>query len=143
MTVIITCPDCGTVTAFDQIQRDSTEFCQHCDYPLFWARPDGPTLVSTNGTDVSRRRLPGTGGRLVIGSRPCPVCGEQNPLNGVHCIRCSSLLDPPPVVATPAPQPPGPPALPPPPVPAKNWWPWIALGVGVVILLVGLGFWIW
>jgi len=124
MTVIITCPDCGTVTAFDQIQRDSTEFCQHCDFPLFWARPDGPALVSSNGTDVSRRRLPGTGGRVVVGSRSCPVCGEQNPLNGVHCIRCSSLLDPP-------------------PAPTRNWWPWIALGVGVVILLVGLAFWIW
>ena len=142
MSVTITCPECGTITTFDQIQRDSTEFCQRCDYPLFWARPDGPALVSTSNIDVSRRRLPGTGGRLVVGSRPCPECGEQNPLNGVYCIRCSALLDPLPVPEPPPPPAPLPPP-PPPPEPARNWWPWIVLGVGVVILLVALGYWIW
>ncbi len=142
MSVTITCPECGTITTFDQIQRDSTEFCQRCDYPLFWARPDGPALVSTSDIDVSRRRLPGTGGRLVVGSRPCPECGEQNPLNGVYCIRCSALLDPLPVPEPPPPPAPLPPP-PPPPEPVRNWWPWIVLGVGVVILLVALGYWIW
>ena len=142
MSVTITCPECGTITTFDQIQRDSTEFCQRCDYPLFWARPDGPALVSTSNIDVSRWRLPGTGGRLVVGSRPCPECGEQNPLNGVYCIRCSALLDPLPVPEPPPPPAPLPPP-PPPPEPARNWWPWIVLGVGVVILLLALGYWIW
>jgi hypothetical protein len=143
MTVTITCPECGTIAQFEQIQRESAEFCQRCDYPLFWARPDGPELVSSNGVDVTRRRLPGTAGRLTIGSRPCPECGEQNPLNGVHCIRCDALLDPEPEPEPEPPPPPSPPPPPPPPEPATRWWLWVLLAVSIIVLLVILGFWIW
>ncbi len=137
----ITCPECSQVSEFEALRRSADEFCSHCDYPLFWARPDGPALLDNGTVDDSRRRLPGTGGRMTVGSRACPECAEQNPLSGVLCIRCGSLLDPPPPIE-PLPEPePAPP--PPAPVvvvvpPKRRWWPWVVLGVAVVVLVVVL-----
>jgi hypothetical protein len=141
MPTTITCPDCGDIAEFDALRREATEFCPSCDFPLFWARPDGPHLVSLDSVDTSRRRLPGTAGRMTIGNRVCPACGEQNPFGITNCIRCDSLLDPPPpepVIELPPP---------PPPVviiePQRNWWPWILGGVTAALLLILLIVWIW
>lgn len=141
MTTTITCPECGQVTEFDGMRREATEFCSNCDYPLFWARPDGPQLVTVESSDTTRRRLPGTAGRMVIGHRLCPECGEQNPMGNTNCIRCNALLDPPPpepVVVI----------VPPPPPPVviieekRNWWPWILGGITAALLLVLLIVWL-
>ena len=99
----IVCPDCGQHARFDTVQRAADEFCTNCDYPLFWVQPARPELVSSNGELVSRRRLPGTGGKLTIGHQLCPSCGELNPLTAWFCSRCGADLDPKPV---PAPAPP-------------------------------------
>ncbi len=141
MPTNITCPDGGQVAEFDALRREATEFFPNCDFPLFWARPDGPQLVGADFVDTTRRRLPGTAGRMTIGNRVCPACGEQNPFGITNCIRCDSLLDPPPpepVIELPPP---------PPPVviiePQRNWWPWILGGVTAALLLILLIVWIW
>lgn len=142
-TTTITCPDCGQVSEFDGLERAADEFCSHCDYPLFWARPDGPALVAAESADTSRRRLPGAEGKLIVGGRLCPECGEQNRPGAIHCIRCDALMDPPPpepiVIVEAAPPPPPPPPAPEP----RNWWPWIAGGITVALLIILLVVWLW
>ncbi len=142
MPTTITCPDCGQVSEFDGLERAADEFCPHCDYPLFWARPDGPQLVALEGVDTSRRRLPGAEGKLIVGGRLCPECGEQNRPGAVNCVRCDALMDPPPPEPVVVEEPPPPPPPPPAPEP-RNWWPWILGGVTAALLLVLLIVWLW
>jgi len=132
---VITCPDCGQVTSLDAVRHSADEFCTHCDFPLFWARPEGFASEAIDDTDVSRRRLPGTGGRLTVGHRPCPSCGEQNHISAVRCIRCKALMDP----APPPPMYVPPPPFYNPPVEPKSrwkWWYWVIIGAVVVAALV-------
>jgi len=137
----ITCPDCGHLATFDSVMRGADEFCPTCDYPLFWVKSDLPGGMLSDGVDATRRRLPGAGGRAIIGSRPCPACSEQNRLSAINCIRCGSLMDPPPepepepVFEVPAPTPP--PPLPPTPEPPL--WPlWAAVGAGLAVWVLYL-----
>ena len=132
----IVCPECGLVTTLPGIRRASDEFCSHCDFPLFWAPTAVPLSTETTTNDSTLRRLPGAGGRLLIGTRVCPVCGELNSIAEHFCTRCSSDMDPhPEPVPLPEPDPPPPP---PPPAPAKkrHWWPWIIAAFVVVSIVV-------
>lgn len=132
----VVCPECGTVSTLPAIRRASDEFCPHCDFPLFWAPSAVPESSASESTDSTLRRLPGAGGRLIVGSRVCPTCGELNLLSAVRCTRCDGEMDPAPVVV---PEPPPPPApLPPPPAPPakRPWWPWVVLAVVVVAAVV-------
>lgn len=133
----IVCPQCGLITTLPGIQRASTEFCSHCDYPLFWAPTAVPMAVASVGSDTTLRRLPGAGGRILIGTRVCPVCGELNPVSEQYCTRCHSDMDPQPVVEIEEeiPPPPPPPAPPPPPK-KRNWIPWIIVGAITVLVIV-------
>jgi hypothetical protein len=142
MTEIV-CPECGLVTPLAAIRRAADEFCPHCDYPLFWA-PTAVSLVTGSiANDATLRRLPGAGGRMLIGTIVCPSCGELNPMNVDDCIRCGSPFHP--VEEEPEPEPPPPP--PPPPLPEPEprswWWLWALLtavvGVaGGILLLLAL-----
>ena len=127
----LVCPECGTVTTLPAIRRASDEFCSHCDFPLFWAPSAVPEATATASSDTTLRRLPGAGGRLIVGSRVCPTCGELNLLSAVLCVRCNGEMDPAPVVA-----PPPPPLPPPAPVVKRRWWPWVVLAVVVVAGIV-------
>lgn len=134
----ITCPDCGFQADFERMRRGADEFCPNCDFPLFWAKSDVPMGVLEEAADATRRRLPGAGGRLTIGSRTCPECTELNRLSATHCIRCGADLDPPP---PPEPEPiPEPivvvvPPPPPPPAPAPTWPLWVAVAVGTALFI--------
>src|SRR3712207_1525286 len=90
----VTCPECGLVSPLTTIRKSAEEFCPHCDFPLFWAKSSLTVTTTTSSTGVSLRRLPGAGGRLVVGTKVCPACGELNPLGETHCIRCAAELDP-------------------------------------------------
>jgi hypothetical protein len=135
----IVCPECGQISTLPAIRRNSDEFCTHCDFPLFWAPSAVPLATQTMGSDTTLRRLPGAGGRQLIGTRVCPTCGELNPVDEHQhlCLRCNNELDPQPVFE-PEPEPEIPP--PPPPAPVvvqkRNWWPWIILAAVVVITIV-------
>jgi Double zinc ribbon len=125
----IACPECGMVTDLPVIRRSAEEFCGHCDYPLFWAPAAAPLIAGDAANDATLRRLPGAGGRLLIGTQVCPACGELNPLNEDFCIRCGTSFHPEP---EPEPEPEPPPPLPPPepePEPRSWWWLWVALTV--------------
>jgi hypothetical protein len=129
----ITCPECGRQTEHASIRRSAEEFCQHCDYPLFWVSSTVPTTTPGANSDSTLRRLPGAGGRHRVGSKICPDCGELNPLGETHCLRCSAELDPkpvepPPVIVAPPPPPPPPPEPEPEPI-ATPWWWWAAAAV--------------
>jgi ribosomal protein L40E len=130
----ITCPECGHLATFEAMRRAAEEFCPNCDYPLFWAPSNVPVAVATQGSDATLRRLPGAGGRVVIGTKICPACGEHNVLSATICIRCSSDLDP----KEPEPEPEPEPVLlqiPPPPMEAtkkRRRWLWILLAIVVV-----------
>ena len=132
----VTCPECGTVAMVALTRRDSDDFCRQCDYPLFWT-PSKIVLESGSTTGDSLRRLPGTSGRVMVASVPCPHCAEGNLLTAVLCARCGGDMNPPvpaPVVAAPPPPPPAPAPAPKQPVP---WWVW-ALGGTTLLLLIAL-----
>lgn len=132
----VTCPECGTVAMVALTRRDSDDFCRQCDYPLFWT-PSKIVLESGSTTGDSLRRLPGTSGRVMVASVPCPHCAEGNLLAAVLCARCGGDMNPPvpaPVVAAPPPPPPAPAPVPRQPVP---WWVW-ALGGTTLLLLIAL-----
>jgi hypothetical protein len=135
----ITCPECGLITDLPAIRRSAEEFCQHCDYPLFWAPSAVPLVAGTTANDATLRRLPGAGGRMLIGTLVCPTCGELNPMSEVWCIRCGSPLHPLPPEPEPEPPPPPPP---PPPEPEPEvrslWWVWVLVTVAVG-LIGGIG----
>ncbi len=137
----VTCPECGHETELLTIRRSADEFCRHCDYPLFWAPTGLPGTVPGGNSDATLRRLPGAGGRQRIGSKICPVCGELNPLTEIHCIRCTSELDPKPEPEPePEPEPPPPPPEPvyvaPEPDPEPSWWWFIGSMVGLAVVSV-------
>jgi hypothetical protein len=140
----IVCPECGLVTSLTAIRRAADEFCAHCDYPLFWAPTALPLVTGATASDATVRRLPGAGGRMMIGTLVCPACGELNPMSEIDCIRCGSPLHP--VVAEPEPEPPPPPPPPAPeplPEPRSWWWLWVLLTgivgvIGAVLLILAL-----
>lgn len=131
----ITCPECGQVTDLPAIRRAADEFCTHCDYPLFWAPSSVPLMSGGPSSDTTLRRLPGAGGRMLVGTQVCPVCGELNPMSVTHCIRCTADLNPPPPEPEPEP-------LPPPPAPEpvveepNRWWLWLLLALAFMIVTV-------
>jgi hypothetical protein len=136
----ITCPECGQVSEFTSIRRAHDEFCSHCDYPLFWAPSSIPIVSGGPATDATLRRLPGAGGRMLIGTQVCPSCGELNPIGEAqtHCIRCSADLHPKP------PEPPPPPPPPPEPEPEpmiveeSRWRWWLIVALVFVIVTVAV-----
>jgi hypothetical protein len=131
----ITCPECGQVTDLVAIRRAADEFCTHCDYPLFWAPSSAPLLTGGPSSDTTLRRLPGAGGRMLLGAQVCYACGELNPTAATHCIRCTVDLNPPEPEVEPAPLPP--PAAPEPVVEEPNqWWLWLLLALAFVIVTV-------
>ena len=133
----VLCPECGLVTTVPAMRRAADEFCTHCDYPLFWAPSAVPVSTGGEGSDTTLRRLPGAGGRQLIGTRVCLTCGELNGLVAQFCTRCGNDMDPPVIVPEPEPEPePLPPPPPPPPPPGFDWAPIIVL---VVSLLVAAG----
>ena len=143
----IRCPSCSTDVPLTNgsLQADAAGFCPHCDYPLFFA-PTKNQLVVEENTEASLRRLPGTGGHVIVGKRTCPNCGENNEMKDTvtHCWRCDALLDPPPPPPKAVEQPPPPPPPAPPPAPEpRNWWPWILGGVTAALLIVLLIVWLW
>lgn len=129
----ITCPECGLITTLPGIRRSADEFCRHCDYPLFWAPTALPVAAEAGSTEATLRRLPGVGGRRLIGTEVCHECGELNPMSETHCIRCGVDLHPAPPEPEPEPLPPPlpPPPEAPPPEPRSRWWLWLILVVVV------------
>jgi ribosomal protein L40E len=140
----IVCPECSQVTDLVAVRRAAEEFCAQCDFPLFWAPSAAPMATPGVSSDSTMRRLPGASGRRQIGTKVCPECGELNPMKETHCGRCSSELDPKPVVVPP---PVVRMALPEPePVveaPRRKWWFWaIAAALAtievVIVVIVAL-----
>lgn len=140
----VTCPECGRPTELAAIRRSSEEFCQHCDYPLFWASTTVPSTSPGANSDSTLRRLPGAGGRHRVGSKDCPECGELNPLSATLCLRCQAELDPKPpapvvIVAPPPAPPPAPvPVAPPVDVRVVPWWWWWLSGAVVSVAIATL-----
>lgn len=130
----VVCPECGQVSTLPSIRRASDEFCTHCDFPLFWAPTAVPAETVSASNDSTLRRLPGAGGRLLIGTRVCPTCGELNSIAEKFCTRCHNDMDPQPVIA--APPPPPPPPAPEPLPPKKRWWPWVAFAAITLVVIV-------
>jgi hypothetical protein len=124
----IVCPECSHITSLVAVRRAAEEFCEHCDYPLFWAPSAVPMASPGSSNAATMRRLPGAAGRRQIGTRVCPSCGELNQHKVTHCVRCTSELDPKPVVEPPPPPPvvrvlePEPEPV---PVPKRPWWIWL------------------
>ncbi|SDC59860.1 hypothetical protein SAMN05216410_1990 [Sanguibacter gelidistatuariae] len=138
----VTCPECGTPSDIMNGRRDASDFCPSCDFPLFWSS----TAIAVRGADDDSgdalRRLPGTSGKGVSYSVPCPTCGELNLPTAWVCLRCAgSMTPPPPPVLAPVPQPvPAPP--PPTPVvpleeaPRFRWWVLVAAALALTTFVV-------
>jgi hypothetical protein len=129
----VTCPECGTVATVALTRREASDFCAQCDYPLFWT-PSKILLDTGTTSGDSLRRLPGTSGRVTVGSVACPHCAEGNLLTAQTCVRCGGLMDPPaPEVVVAAP----PPAPAPPPEPERRTpvWVWVVAGTTLVLLV--------
>lgn len=112
----------------DQPRPSAEWFCPRCDFPLFWASPPPPDRKPST---QARYRLPGTGGRTVVGAEACWYCGEMNEPGKGECFRCAASIPkpaPPVPMVAPAPQPDAvtvPVALPMPTI----TWPYVAAGV--------------
>lgn len=131
----IVCPECGRTSDLVAIRRSAEEFCVHCDFPLFWAPSNLPTTTPGTSAEGSRRRLPGAGGRLKVGSLDCWSCGELNSLSDTHCHRCGSDLHPEPEVEEVVV--PDLPPVPPPEIQELPWWRWL-IPAGTVVLAAGI-----
>jgi hypothetical protein len=133
----MTCPECGESQMIDPAQRRAEDFCQRCDFPLFWAR-NAVVPLTTDETGASLRRLPGTVGRAATASVACPHCGEPNSPTAIICIRCSQPM----ILAQPEPEPePEPVYIPPPPEPEPEpgfplWWVVGASAALVIITII-------
>ncbi len=132
--VEVVCPQCGTETRLDEVRRHADSFCPVCDYPLFWVvDPVGPTIIDLEEAE-HRRRLPGVAGKQILVARACWNCFEDNPADGITCVRCGSPLDPPEIVEPP------PPVVvevvAPEPEPATDWTVWVLVGGLLVFVLV-------
>jgi len=137
--VTITCPDCGASAMVELTRRDALDFCQRCDFPLFWARDQVILGEPMDSSDDSLRRLPGTLGRVVIASVPCPHCNEPNLPTASLCVRCGLGMQ-----ASPPPPPPRPvpvslpePALEPLEDAPNHWWIWL-LVLLTLLLVAGI-----
>lgn len=140
--VSITCPECGAPATFDPTRRDATDFCMHCDFPLFWSRERIPVGEAADAGEDALRRLPGALGRVVIASVPCPHCNELNLPSAVYCARCDLAMQyspppPPPPVAVQLPAP-EPPMLPPEEDPQRMWIWWVLLIAMFLLAAAGL-----
>ena len=91
--VEVECPGCGLVAVGEAPRPTAAWFCPRCDYPLFWASPPAEEQPASR---QARQRLPGTGGRSVVGAEACWYCGEQNEPDGQACFRCAATLPKPP-----------------------------------------------
>lgn len=119
----VTCPECGTLATINVGGRASSDFCQTCDYPLFWAKGRAQQAVAEDTTDALFR-APGTSGAATPSAIGCPACGEQNPPVRETCLRCHAVLRPPPAAPTPPPAAPEPViVINPAPVVECNHWP--------------------
>ncbi|WP_426594380.1 hypothetical protein ACPPVS_02420 [Cellulomonas sp. McL0617] len=103
-SLVLACPECGTVSTVHADRRLATDFCPTCDYPLFWARPSSGAGPDDGSSDDALRRAPGASGNALSATLACPACAELNVPTAVRCVRCGALMDPPP--------PPPPPPLP-------------------------------
>jgi hypothetical protein len=89
MTTMIACPQCGSPNEDPQGIRRGDAFCSECDYPLFFVMG---IVERIEDDDSALSRLPGVGGRDRRVWQPCRECGELNPRDGVHCLRCGAVL---------------------------------------------------
>lgn len=89
MSTMIACPQCGSPNADPQGVRRGDAFCSECDYPLFFVMG---IVERIEDDDSALSRLPGVGGRDRRVWQPCRECGELNPRDGVHCLRCGVVL---------------------------------------------------
>ncbi len=139
---LVTCPECGATQQVQVSRRDAADFCERCDFPLFWVPQRVTRDRADGGATESLRRLPGTVGRTTLASVPCPHCAEPNTVRAVVCVRCELPMRP---LAPPPPPPPvqPAPAAPPPvviePDRGTPWWVWLIVGVfAVTVVLVVL-----
>ncbi|MBV9823045.1 MAG: hypothetical protein JO144_12465 [Actinobacteria bacterium] len=134
--VAITCPECGAPATVELTRRDALDFCQRCDFPLFWSRDQVVVSEPLDRNDDSLRRLPGTLGRVVIASVPCPHCNEPNLPTASLCVRCGLSMQggtpppPPRPVAVPLPEP----AMEPLEDEPSHWRLWLLVLVTVLLV---------
>jgi hypothetical protein len=140
--VRINCPECGASGLVDPTRRDAHDFCQACDFPLFWSKDQISLGALSDAGDDSLYRLPGTLGRAVVASVACPHCNEPNLPTAVYCVRCGramQFIPPPPPPPPPAQAPvPMPAAARPEPEPDRLWIWWVLLIAMFVLTGVGL-----
>lgn len=137
--VAITCPECGASATVELTRRDALDFCQRCDFPLFWARNQVVSSEPIDSNDDALRRLPGTLGRVVIASVPCPHCNEPNLPTSTLCVRCGLSMqgDAPPSPPRPQPVPPPEPWMEPLEDDPDHGWAWL-LVVLTLLLVAGI-----
>lgn len=142
---LVSCPGCGQAVEIDRFHRDAGEFCDSCDFPLFFTSGglDEDELVepARGPSAPAHRRLPGTAGRDDLVGEACPACSELNLAGADYCHRCGAPMvtapepAPTPVAPAPAPTPDMPPPAPAPDVPFP-WVPVVALGTLILVLLI-------
>lgn len=133
----VTCPECGSKQDVHLNRRDSVDFCQRCDFPLFWT----PSRIGRDRDLGQRsealRRLPGTVGRSTLASIACPHCAELNTVSAITCVRCGLSMQPvqaPPPLVVVAPAPPPPVVVE--PKRGVPWWVWLLLALEAAAIVV-------
>jgi len=129
------CPQCGLPGTVVGGRRSADDFCQRCDFPLFWAGDRVERALVDEGVEDSLRRSPGTVGSAALASTPCPGCAELNVPSASRCVRCGSGMTPPPPVVH---VPPAPEPFTLPPLARLGAWrllPWHVVGAGCGLAL--------
>jgi len=92
---VVVCPYCRNdkQSVADPPTYGDEEFCDRCDYPLFWAPRDASaSLAVAGGPPQAAYRSPGVEGRSTDDAVICKNCLEPNVPSNPFCVRCSKDL---------------------------------------------------
>ncbi len=95
-TIRFACPVCGeSVRLTRPINYSHDEFCNVCDFPLFWSEQAKELLARPSTVDVPAPTAdPVADPAPVVETVACPECAAANALGAAYCSACGADIVP-------------------------------------------------